>query len=102
VDRTTTSQPRRSAISSRTLLRMATVAVIISLGAGTGPASARQDPGTPPGGRQVAPNARAIPSMAELRAGLRCPLRRVGTQYVRCDNLTGAGAKAPAWVPELT
>jgi hypothetical protein len=30
-----------------------------------------------------------------------CPLRRVGSQLVRCDNLTGAGATAPDWVPKL-
>jgi hypothetical protein len=30
-----------------------------------------------------------------------CPLRRVGNQLVRCDNLTGAGVSAPHWVPEL-
>ena len=29
-----------------------------------------------------------------------CPLERVGTQYVRCDNLTGAGVAAPSWVPQ--
>src|SRR5262245_9457660 len=29
-----------------------------------------------------------------------CPLRRLGTQFVRCDVLTGAGAQAPLWVPE--
>jgi hypothetical protein len=29
-----------------------------------------------------------------------CPLERVGTQFVRCDNLTGAGVPAPEWVPE--
>jgi hypothetical protein len=28
-----------------------------------------------------------------------CPLRRVGSQFVRCDNLTGAGVAAPSWVP---
>jgi hypothetical protein len=28
-----------------------------------------------------------------------CPLRRVGSQFVRCDNLTGAGVTAPSWVP---
>jgi hypothetical protein len=102
VDRTTTSQPRRSTVSSRPLLRIATVVVITSLGAGIGPASARPDPGELVGGREVATKAVPISSMAELSAGLRCPLRRVGAQYVRCDNLTGAGAKAPAWVPELT
>jgi hypothetical protein len=31
-----------------------------------------------------------------------CPLRRIGTQFVRCDNLTGAGVRAPSWIPELT
>jgi hypothetical protein len=30
-----------------------------------------------------------------------CPLARVGTQFVRCDNLTGAGVRAPQWIPEL-
>lgn len=29
-----------------------------------------------------------------------CALERVGTQYVRCDNLTGAGVPAPLWVPQ--
>lgn len=29
-----------------------------------------------------------------------CPLERIGTQLVRCDNLTGAGVQAPAWIPE--
>ena len=31
-----------------------------------------------------------------------CPLRRIGTQLVRCDNLTGSGVRAPSWIPELT
>jgi hypothetical protein len=30
-----------------------------------------------------------------------CPLSRIDTQLVRCDNLTGAGVTAPASVPEL-
>jgi hypothetical protein len=29
-----------------------------------------------------------------------CLLTRIDTQLVRCDNLTGAGVQAPAWVPE--
>jgi len=29
-----------------------------------------------------------------------CELQRVGTQLVRCDDLTGAGASAPTYVPE--
>ena len=31
-----------------------------------------------------------------------CPLQRIGTQLVRCDNLTGAGVRAPSWIPEQT
>lgn len=29
-----------------------------------------------------------------------CPLQRIDTQLVRCDNLTGAGVSAPFWIPE--
>lgn len=29
-----------------------------------------------------------------------CGLERVGTQFVRCDDLTGAGVPAPGYVPE--
>ena len=30
-----------------------------------------------------------------------CELSRIGTQLVRCDELTGGGIPAPVWVPEL-
>lgn len=30
-----------------------------------------------------------------------CTLARVGHQFVRCDDSTGAGARAPSWIPEL-
>jgi hypothetical protein len=30
------------------------------------------------------------------------PLRRIGTQLVRCDKLTGSGVRARSWIPELT
>jgi hypothetical protein len=33
--------------------------------------------------------------------GTNCPLNRLDTQLVRCDNLTGAGAPAAAWIPEF-
>jgi hypothetical protein len=33
---------------------------------------------------------------------VQCELMRIGTQLIRCDNLTGAGAPAPLWIPELT
>jgi len=29
-----------------------------------------------------------------------CQLERIGSQLVRCDNLTGAGVEAPFWIPE--
>ena len=29
-----------------------------------------------------------------------CLLERVGTQFVRCDVLTGAGVRAPSHIPE--
>jgi hypothetical protein len=31
--------------------------------------------------------------------GSQCDLERIGTQMVRCDNLTGAGVAAPWWLP---
>jgi hypothetical protein len=54
----------------------------------------------------------AIPAAARLDPGepvpvrfstddRNCPLRRIDTQLVRCDDLTGAGVSAPIWVPEL-
>ena len=59
-------------------------AVLVVAGLAAGPASARQDPGTP------------IPTAEHVRA---CPLQRIGTQFVRCDNLTGNGVAAPGWIP---
>lgn len=29
-----------------------------------------------------------------------CPLERIDTRLVRCDNLTGGDASAPDWIPE--
>lgn len=29
-----------------------------------------------------------------------CTLQRIGAQFVKCDNLTGNGVAAPAYVPE--
>lgn len=34
------------------------------------------------------------------RSGVALPLERIGDQFVRGDNLTGAGAPAPSFVPE--
>ena len=65
---------------------IATSIVMTSLlGAGSLPASARQDPG--PKVVQTTPDDR------------HCALARVGTQFVKCDNLTGNGVPAPTWIP---
>ncbi|CAN7460492.1 hypothetical protein [Knoellia sp. LjRoot47] len=60
---------------------------LLLLGATTLSASARPDPGE------------AFVATVEDSSD-RCPLERVGTQFVRCDDLTGNGVPAPAWVPE--
>jgi hypothetical protein len=65
----------------------AAVATIIA-GLAAIPAAARPDPGEPIPIR--------FPSYAN------CPLNRIDTQLVRCDNLTGAGVVAPAYIPELS
>lgn len=49
------------------------------------PAAARQDAGTATG---------------HPAAPYRCAIQRVDTQLVGCDNLTGNGVPAPAWVDE--
>jgi hypothetical protein len=80
------SDPCRRPIASA-IRRCASAALAIALL--TFPASlAKASPTTPD----------PLPSGAS--AG-NCPLTRVGTQFVRCDNLTGAGVSAPPWVPEL-
>ena len=63
-------------------------ATILVVATGTAPAVAGQDPGPP----------RTYPPSAQNSS--HCPLERIGTQFVRCDSLTGAGVPAPAWVPE--
>ncbi len=68
-------------------LACATTAILttLALGSGIEPSAARQDAG-PTATRTV-------------HAG-QCLLERVATQYVRCDNNTGNGVPAPAWIPE--
>ncbi|MDJ0313568.1 hypothetical protein [Arthrobacter sp. H35-D1] len=70
-------------------LRPASIAVAALLMSLTVPATAnaRQDPGTLEGTVTVVTNQH-------------CKQTRIGTQFVRCDALTGAGAAAPSWVPE--
>ncbi len=54
----------------------------------------------------IVPTAAGRPDDAHLarqhaRSVVFCPLERIGDQFVRCDNLTGAGAPAPWFVPEV-
>ncbi len=69
-----------------TIGAIATLALLIP---STGNAWARQDPGDP-----------ATATTSQTRAYPDCPLERIGDQFVRCDNLTGAGVPAPWYVPE--
>jgi hypothetical protein len=66
----------------------AAAAATIIAGLAAIPAAARPDPGEP------------IPIQFSSYAN--CPLNRIDTQLVRCDNLTGAGVAAPAYIPELS
>lgn len=42
----------------------------------------------------------AAPALERGSTSTSCPLTRVGTQFVKCDDLTGNGVSAPGWVPE--
>lgn len=76
-------------ITTRSTTQTALAIAAILVGAAA-PASAGQDPG---------PARPSAWTASEYSSG-HCPLTRVGTQFVRCDNLTGAGVPAPSWVPE--
>jgi len=68
----------------------AILAGLLLIGLNAGAASARlHDPDL---------TAQAIAAHASINHG--CWLARVGTQFVRCDNLTGNAVQAPRWVPE--
>jgi hypothetical protein len=60
-------------------------------------ALARPDPGSPaPGSSQQTVRGLDVSATAQPS----CPLRRVGAQLVRCDDLTGNGVPAPTTTPE--
>lgn len=77
--------PQRRHLTRGLTLAVATALTALALGTGAGPAGATQDAG---------------PAVARVGHDGECFLQRVGTQYVRCDNHTGNGVPAPAWVPE--
>lgn len=68
-------------------LLAAAAAALVLTGLSAGPSAARLDAGPPAASVSV-------PSQD------RCPLERVGQQFIRCDDLTGNGVPAPAWIPE--
>ena len=72
------------------------LAVVLFTGTSVIPASALPDPDEPgqPGTHLYHPGVQVpMPS-----TGVRL-LARIGTQYVRGDDLTGAGVPAPEWIP---
>jgi hypothetical protein len=79
-----------SNLSLRQLIAPASAAALVLLIAAT-PAAARPDAGTP------VTSAASATASTSANSG-RCPLERIGTQLVRCDNLTGNGVAAPGGV----
>lgn len=75
----------RTATTRTTSALIASAAALLAVLAAT-PASAGPDPAPTPAGVQ--------------QTDARCLLERVGTQFVRCDDLTGAGVPAPSFIPE--
>jgi hypothetical protein len=66
---------------------------------GAGPAHAVVDPGDPAPVTLGAHTVEAVPRTGVVVPSS-CPLSRVMTTYVRCDDLTGNGVSAPAWILE--
>jgi hypothetical protein len=72
--------------------QVAALATLIATTLSAGPASA------------VMLHGPALPALSTSSAPTRtdhpCWLSRVGTQLVRCDNLTGDAVPAPRWLPQ--
>jgi hypothetical protein len=77
-----TSQTRKTRQTRHGGAALLTTVIVLALGAV--PAAAKQDPG---------------PAETFVEQ-IFCAIERVGTQYTACDNLTGNGVPAPAWVDE--
>jgi hypothetical protein len=78
---------------NRTTIRAAVVTggLLLTTLATAGPAAAYVVPG---------PLVPDIELVAEVTRTDNCPLQRVGTQFVRCDSLTGNGVAAPSSIPQ--
>jgi hypothetical protein len=96
---TTTRSTGRGRSSRRLPLRVLAASTGAALLLPVAPllALARPDPGSP-ALRSSEQTVRGLD--VDTAAQLSCPLRRVGTQLVRCDDLTGNGVSAPTTVPE--
>ena len=75
------------------------IGATLALLASAAPASARPEPQPGPHAPRDS-SVRVLPSLVSAIDEYRnCPVRRVGDQLVRCDNLIGGHAhRAPAWV----
>jgi hypothetical protein len=82
----------KEAVMNRTQLlcgcAAAAAAATFLAGLAAAPATARPDLG-------------GLPTIRFSSYDQNCPLNRIDTQLMRCDNLTGAGVTAPGSVPEL-
>ena len=76
-------------------------AAVLLVWAAVGPATARPWPGDPSPASMSMPTTRDRAPGAEARTPTALPLSPVGAQFVRGDNLTGAGVAAPDWIPGL-
>lgn len=83
MNRTSRNHPSTDHPGPARLLALSVGVALMLVGTGVAPAAAGQGDGSPVTGHNAS-----------------CPLMRIGTQFVRCDNLTGAGSRAPSWVPE--
>jgi hypothetical protein len=86
-------------LSAAQLVAAGAGAVVLLVWAAAGPAAARPWPEDPSPASTTATRDRAPGAEARTPAAL--PLSRVGAQFVRGDNLTGAGVAAPDWIPGL-
>lgn len=77
--------PQRRQLTGGMAFTATAVLTTLALGLGVGPVAARQDAG---------------PAVTRTVPAGDCLLERVDTQYVRCDDNTGNGVPAPAWIPE--
>lgn len=71
----------------------APIAAIAVIGLGAAPASAHPEPGP-----TIIAVAHHLDGTQDAGGG--CHLQRLGSQFVRCDDLTGNGVPAPAFIPE--